>query len=188
MPWTEDLPEWNEAGVEPPAAKKNTGWEPEEKPPAGWFNWLFNRIYDCIVELRDNVATNPLNADLDCDGNTITGAQIEDYVETAVISSGTGAQTLDLEDGNVFEHTVDANTETTISLDSVRSGAQSFTLHLIQHGDEPTVTLNFTIHWPGDTIPNFALEGLNIITCHRLRTTDPWIGHLVGQDYGEGAS
>ena len=52
MTWTEDLPEWTETGDEPSAAKKAEGWLPNEKPPAGWFNWLFNRIYASIVELR----------------------------------------------------------------------------------------------------------------------------------------
>ncbi len=132
-------------------------------------------------------AGGTLTGDLDFDGNKAIGAIIEDYIETAVISDGTGAQELDLEDGNVFEHTIDTDDETTITLDSVRAGAQSFTLHLIQHADEPVITLDFTIHWSGDAIPDFALEGLNVLTFHRLRTTDPWLGHVVGQEYGDGS-
>lgn len=57
MTWEEDLPEWNESGQEPPQLKKNEGWQPEEKPPAGWFNWLFNRIYNCIIEIRSKFDT-----------------------------------------------------------------------------------------------------------------------------------
>ncbi len=50
--WEETLPEWNEQGTEPPQSKKDEGWQAEEKPPAGWFNWLFNRIYEAIKEIR----------------------------------------------------------------------------------------------------------------------------------------
>ena len=55
MTWTEDLPEWTETGDEPSAGKKAEGWLPDEKPPAGWFNWLFNRTYACLVELRGSL-------------------------------------------------------------------------------------------------------------------------------------
>ena len=56
MSWTEPLPEWNAAGTEPPQSKKDDGWQAEEKPPAGWFNWLFGRIYACLVEIRSAFA------------------------------------------------------------------------------------------------------------------------------------
>lgn len=54
--FNEQLPEWNAAGTEPPAQKKAEGWQPREKPPAGWFNWLFNRAFKCIEEIRGVVS------------------------------------------------------------------------------------------------------------------------------------
>ena len=55
--FSEDLPLWENTGTEPSGAKKTAGWLANEKPPAEWFNWLFNRIYSCITELR-TVVTN----------------------------------------------------------------------------------------------------------------------------------
>lgn len=52
MAFNEQLPEWNATGVEPPASKKSEGWQPEDKPPADWFNWLFNRAYKALNEIR----------------------------------------------------------------------------------------------------------------------------------------
>ncbi|MFT9496389.1 MAG: hypothetical protein ACH0QC_15425, partial [Anaerosolibacter sp.] len=52
MSFNEQLPEWNAAGTEPPQQKKDEGWLPTEKPPASFFNWLFNRIFKCIEEIR----------------------------------------------------------------------------------------------------------------------------------------
>ena len=51
--FTENMPEWNNTGAEPPTQKKTDGWLPTEKPPADWFNWLFNRGYKSISEIRD---------------------------------------------------------------------------------------------------------------------------------------
>ena len=52
MSFNEQLPEWNNQGAEPPQAKKDAGWQPEEKPPADFFNWLFNRAYKVMQEIR----------------------------------------------------------------------------------------------------------------------------------------
>ena len=55
--FNETLPQWDSTGTDPGATKKTNGWAASEKPPAGWFNWLFNRIYACIVELRTVTTT-----------------------------------------------------------------------------------------------------------------------------------
>ena len=52
MSFNEQLPQWENLGAEPPSQKKSDGWTPDEKPPADWFNWLFNRAYKCIQEIR----------------------------------------------------------------------------------------------------------------------------------------
>lgn len=57
MAWNENLPEWNETGAEPPQQKKDSGWQIEERPPAGWFNWLFNRTYKVLQEIRTRIET-----------------------------------------------------------------------------------------------------------------------------------
>lgn len=51
----EQLPEWATAPeadvVEPPAAKKAKGWVQGEKPPAGYFNWIFRLLGTWIAWL-----------------------------------------------------------------------------------------------------------------------------------------
>ncbi|MEW9702815.1 hypothetical protein [Paenibacillus sp. SI8] len=56
MEFNEQLPEWQAEGTEPPASKKTVGWQPEDKPPAGYFNWLFNRTYKVLIELRAKIS------------------------------------------------------------------------------------------------------------------------------------
>src|SRR5690554_3330220 len=52
-----DLPEWaTDPGAditEPPVGKKAAGWTALEKPPAQWFNWFFNLVYQWIIYLND---------------------------------------------------------------------------------------------------------------------------------------
>lgn len=45
--------------VEPSSAKKTTGWNDDEQPPAPFFNWLFNRLDEWVKYLEqrtDNIA------------------------------------------------------------------------------------------------------------------------------------
>ncbi len=53
----EKLPKWENPGTEPPASKQEEGWQPQERPPAGWLNWLFNRSYKAIEELQEKAVT-----------------------------------------------------------------------------------------------------------------------------------
>lgn len=60
MQFNEKLPEWQEPGVEPPASKRQNGWQISDKPPAAWLNWFFNRVYKVLQEIRnkfDEMAT-----------------------------------------------------------------------------------------------------------------------------------
>ncbi len=58
MSFEEQLPEWNAEGTEPPTQKKNDGWQPEEKPPAGWWNWLLNRTFAAFQEIRSVITAH----------------------------------------------------------------------------------------------------------------------------------
>lgn len=48
-----ELPEWLEEGSIPPSSKREQGWEEEERPPAEWFNWLFNRTYVALKAIEE---------------------------------------------------------------------------------------------------------------------------------------
>ncbi|WP_018250306.1 gp53-like domain-containing protein [Orenia marismortui] len=48
------VPVWNPDPlntVEPSETKRNSGWDPGEKPPAQWFNYLHQRYYESLKEL-----------------------------------------------------------------------------------------------------------------------------------------
>ncbi|WP_446662941.1 tail fiber protein [Geobacillus sp. CCR] len=55
MPFDQNqLPTWNKEGVEPPQSLKDNGWQPNQKPPADYFNWFFNKVYKALQSLFAN--------------------------------------------------------------------------------------------------------------------------------------
>jgi hypothetical protein len=81
MAFPDDL-EWNQPGVEPTQAKKDEGWKPEEKPPAEYFNWFFNRTSQAVKYLKGE-------SDKSADDTKIGNRTITDTV-----TATTGANTL----------------------------------------------------------------------------------------------
>lgn len=55
MEWNKKLAEWKAAGTEPPESLKESGFTAGYKPPAAYFNWLFNTTYEALKEIRNNV-------------------------------------------------------------------------------------------------------------------------------------
>lgn len=60
----EQLPIWQDPGVEPPSLLKTNGWQPGMKPSAQHMNWLFNRIYKCLEEIQAGGGTEELEQEL----------------------------------------------------------------------------------------------------------------------------
>ena len=63
MSFTNEFPRWENEGASPPEAKKDTtgGWEPEEKPPASWFNWFWSRIFKAGEETQEVISSHLLD-------------------------------------------------------------------------------------------------------------------------------
>ena len=56
MNFTNQPPDWEVQGVEPPEElRKTKGWLAGYKPPASYFNWFFNKCYLCLKELQENL-------------------------------------------------------------------------------------------------------------------------------------
>lgn len=56
MDFTNKAPKWNAQGVEPTAELQEKGFTAGYKPPAAYFNFLFNRYTACLNELQDILA------------------------------------------------------------------------------------------------------------------------------------
>lgn len=93
MEFVEQLPEWLEVGTEPPLSKKTNGWQPEDKPPASYFNWLFNRAYKSILELRDKIASVDIAGSSNADVKNIKSILLETDTRTTVPTYTSGKLT-----------------------------------------------------------------------------------------------
>lgn len=65
MSFSAELPAWLNEGSAPSVEKMQDGWAAREKPPAGWFNWHWNRTYLALKELQEKAAEK---ADLEAIG------------------------------------------------------------------------------------------------------------------------
>lgn len=84
MEFTNKAPNWENAGVEPDLDLQKEGFKAGYKPPAPYFNYLFNKLSTCINELhtklskventadKDKSVKAAVTATKDADGNIIT--------------------------------------------------------------------------------------------------------------------
>lgn len=52
MPYTKAIPQWNATGTQPPQSLIDNGWQFNQKPPADYFNWQWNSVYQVLNELH----------------------------------------------------------------------------------------------------------------------------------------
>jgi hypothetical protein len=90
--------------------------------------------------------------------NQITRPRFTDYAETYTTPSiSSGTLTLNIENGNVFRVSLNANITTlTISNPPATSNAGSFTLIFDADGTARTVTWPAAVKWPGGTAPTLT--------------------------------
>lgn len=86
----QQLPVWNNGGIEPPANLQQDGWQPGVKPPAQYFDWLFNRAYKCLEELQaitESLEINKANGtELTTLNNTLTQHLAQRNEESYILS------------------------------------------------------------------------------------------------------
>ncbi len=117
----------------------------------------------------------------------IARAELKDYAETRTAPAAAATIDLDLENGNVFEPTIDENTVFTFSKPPVTGSAGSFTLVLHQDGTGGwTITFPGTVDWPGGVAP-VPTTGAGDVNIFSFLTTDAgarWYGFIGGVDFG----
>jgi len=83
--------------------------------------------------------------------------EIKDYAESYTASSGSGTVTLDLTNGNVFQHTASGGNVTFAFSNPPASGkAGSLTLKWIQDSSNRTITWPGSVDWAGGSAPTLT--------------------------------
>lgn len=93
--WTKLIPRWGGDTIEPPEAKKDTGYIAGDKPPAKWENWLRKGTYEALDETRDVIEN--IDSQLAQDALNLSTHKAEDTSQFIAFSrdlSLTGVQTI----------------------------------------------------------------------------------------------
>ena len=117
----------------------------------------------------------------------VTRPEIKDYSETYNASSGSGTVDLDLQTGNVFQHTASGGNVTfTFSNPPASGKAGSFTLKWIQDSSDRTITWPASVDWAGGSAPSVT-SGSAKVDVYTFTTFDAgttWYGFQAGADLG----
>jgi hypothetical protein len=113
--------------------------------------------------------------------------EIKDYSESYTASSGSGTVTLDLTNGNVFQHTASGGNVTFAFSNPPASGkAGSLTLKWIQDSSDRTITWPTSVDWAGGSAPDVT-SGSAKVDIYTFFTVDGgtiWYGFQAGAEMG----
>ena len=105
--------------------------------------------------------------------------KVANYHETPGTFTGS---TLELETGNVFEHTISANTTYVFANPPATGTAFGFTLKVTVSGTR-TITWPTSVNWPSGDAPEAPADGETAV--YVFYTTDGgtnWFGFVAGED------
>ena len=83
MEWKKKLAEWKAAGTEPPESLKEGGFTAGYKPPAAYFNWLFNTTYEALKEIRGNIKKDEWDGKVDSKGGDAADTKVSDFTPSS---------------------------------------------------------------------------------------------------------
>jgi hypothetical protein len=122
-----------------------------------------------------------------CSDEVVSRAEIRDYSESYTASTGTGTVTLDMTNGNVFQHTADGGNITFAFSNPPTSGkAGSLTLKWIQDSSDRTITWPGAVDWAGGSAPDVT-SGSGKVDMYTFLTVDAgttWYGFQAGAEMG----
>ena len=120
-----------------------------------------------------------------CSDEVISRPELKDYSESYNASTGTGTVTLDITNGNVFQHTADGGNVTfAFSNPSASGTACSIFIKWIQDSSNRTITWPGSVDWAGGSAPSVT-AGSGKIDLYVFTTVDGgtnWYGAQAGAD------
>ena len=147
--------------------------------------------YNDITTLGTVQASKAVTADSNATVNhadkIVQRPELKDYAESYTASSGSGSTTLDLTDGNVFQHTASGGNVTFVFSNPPASGKTgSLTLKWIQDSSDRTITWPSSVDWAGGSAPSVT-SGSAKVDVYTFFTVDGgtiWYGFQSGADMG----
>ena len=120
------------------------------------------------------------------DANGIVSFDNGTIEEVTTVTSSSNAATINLRDGNLFEHDLTENVTYTFSNPAAAGRASSFVLKVIQDSSARTITWPGSVDWPAATAPTLTAtnNGVDVFVFFTIDGGTTYYGFVAGQALG----
>ena len=138
------------------------------------------------VKLPDTLGLTQASGIVTSDANGVVSFDNGTIDESTTITSSSNAATINLRDGNVFEHDLTENVTYTFSNPAASGRASAFILKVIQDSSARTITWPGSVDWPAATAPTLTAtnNGVDVFVFFTIDGGTTYYGFVAGQALG----
>jgi len=138
------------------------------------------------VKLPDTLGLTQASGIVTSDANGVVSFDNGTIDEATSITSSSNAATINLRDGNVFEHDLTENVTYTFSNPAASGRASAFILKVIQDSSARTITWPGSVDWPAATAPTLTStnNGVDVFVFFTIDGGTTYYGFTAGQALG----
>ena len=138
------------------------------------------------VKLPDTLGLTQASGIVTSDANGVVSFDNGTIEEVTTVTSSSNAATINLQDGNLFEHDLTENVTYTFSNPAASGRASSFVLKVIQDSSARTITWPSSVDWPAATAPTLTAtnNGVDVFVFFTIDGGTTYYGFVAGQALG----
>jgi len=138
------------------------------------------------VNLPDTLGLTQASGIVTSDANGVVSFDNGTIDEATSVTSSSNAATINLRDGNVFEHDLTENVTYTFSNPAASGRASAFILKVIQDSSARTITWPASVDWPAATAPTLTStnNGVDVFVFFTIDGGTTYYGFVAGQALG----
>ena len=138
------------------------------------------------VKLPDTLGLTQASGIVTSDANGVVSFDNGTIEEVTTVTSTSNAATINLRDGNLFEHDLTENVTYTFSNPAASGRASSFVLKVIQDSSARTITWPTSVDWPAATAPTLTAtnNGVDVFVFFTIDGGTTYYGFVAGQALG----
>jgi len=138
------------------------------------------------VKLPDTLGLTQASGIVTSDANGVVSFDNGTIEEVTTVTSSSNAATINLRDGNLFEHDLTENVTYTFSNPAASGRASSFVLKVIQDSSARTITWPGSVDWPAATAPTLTAtnNGVDVFVFFTIDGGTTYYGFVAGQALG----
>ncbi len=138
------------------------------------------------VKLPDTLGLTQASGIVTSDANGVVSFDNGTIEEVTTVTSSSNAATINLRDGNLFEHDLTENVTYTFSNPAAAGRASSFVLKVIQDSSARTITWPGSVDWVAATAPTLTAtnNGVDVFVFFTIDGGTTYYGFVAGQAMG----